>query len=105
MGEDPGAQEVSNLGADAKFVEVDLEVDFHSVDETGYVWTRLSDAREPSIVRPGGVLVIADGDALAMGRVVDLFEVDGTTFVHVDVLPGSIDNYLDYADRYAHATH
>jgi len=104
VGQDPEAQEVSIVTADTDFVDVDLEVDFHSVDETGYLWTRLSDARDPSLIKPGVVLVIADGEALAMGRIVDLFEVDGKTFVHVEVLPGTVDDYVDYADRYAHAT-
>lgn len=50
------------------------------------------------------VLVIADCEALAMGRIVDLFEVDGKTFVHAEVLPGTVDDYIDYADRYAYAS-
>jgi len=96
---------VNIVTADADFVDVDLEVDFHSIDQTGYLWTRLSDARDPSIIKPGAVLVLADGEALAMGRIVDLFDVDGKTFVHVDVLPGAVDDYIDYADRYARASH
>lgn len=93
------------MTTDSDFVDVDLEVDFHGVDETGYLWTRLSDARDPSLIKPGVVLVLADGEALAMGRIVDLFEVDGKTFVHAEVLPGTVDDYIDYADRYSHASH
>ena len=55
MGQDPEAQEVSIVTADTDFVDVDLEVDFHSVDETGYLWTRLSDARDPCLIKPGVV--------------------------------------------------
>ena len=50
-------------------------------------------------------MVIADGDDLAMGRVVDLFDIDDKTFVHVDVLPGVVDDYLEYADRHARVSH
>lgn len=93
------------MTANTDFVDVDLGVDFHCIDETGYLWTRLSDACNPSLIKPGLVLVIADGEALAMGRIVDLFDIDGKTFVHVEVLPGTVDDYIDYADRYAHASH
>ena len=30
------------MSADMDLVTVDLEVDFHNIDETGYLWTRLS---------------------------------------------------------------
>lgn len=36
MGQDPEAQEVNIVTTDSDFVDVDLEVDFHSIDETGY---------------------------------------------------------------------
>lgn len=87
------------MTADTDFVDVDLEVDFHSIDQTGYLWTRLSDARDPSIIKPGAVLVIADGEALAMGRIIDLIERENGTIVHVDVLPVTVDSYLDAAAR------
>lgn len=93
------------MTADTDFVDVDLEVDFHNMDETGYIWTRLSDAPDPSIIKPGTVVVVADGEALAMGRIIDLFDIDGKALVHVEVLPGAVDDYVDYADRYTHASH
>jgi hypothetical protein len=33
-------------------VVVDLEVDFHNEDETGHIWTWLSEARDPSMIAP-----------------------------------------------------
>ena len=95
---------MSFVTAGMDFVDVDLEVDFHSIDETGYLWTRLSDARDPSLIKPGVVLVVADGEALAMSRIVDHFEVDGKNFVHLEVLPGTVDDYIDYAERHVQAT-
>lgn len=82
---------------DSDFVDVDLEVNFHNIDETGYIWTRLSDAPDPDIIKPGAIIVAADDDDLAMVRVRDLFEIDGKSFVHVEVLPGTVDDYLDSA--------
>jgi hypothetical protein len=63
---------VSTVSSNA--VVVDLEVDFHNEDETGYVWTWLSEARDPSMIAPGRILVVGDDDAIAMARVVDLVE-------------------------------
>ena len=47
-------------------VAVDLEVDFHNEDETGYVWTWLSEARDPSVIAPERIVVVGDDDAIAM---------------------------------------
>lgn len=80
-------------------VIVDLEVDFHNVDETGHLWTWLSEARDPSLITPGRVIAVGDDDALAMSRVVDHVVHANGTIVHIDVLPGTIDDYLDAAAR------
>ncbi len=80
-------------------VVVDLEVDFHNEDETGYLWTWLSEARDPSIIAPDRIVVVGDADALAMARIVDLIAHDHGTIVHVDVLPVTVDGYLEAAAR------
>ncbi len=80
-------------------VVVDLEVDFHNEDETGYLWTWLSAARDPSIIAPDRIVVVGDDDALAMARIVDLLVHEHGTIVHVDVLPGTVDDYLEAAAR------
>jgi hypothetical protein len=82
-------------------VVVDLEVDFHNIDETGYIWSWLTDARDPSVIHQGAIVVLGDEDALAMGRVVDLVPEEKGTIVHVDVLPGTIDAYFDAVSRSA----
>lgn len=82
-------------------VVVDLDVDFHNEDGTGYIWEWLSEARDPSVVVPGAVIVVADGDALAMARVIDLSSHENGTIVHVDLLPVTVDAYLDSAARIA----
>lgn len=80
-------------------VVVDLEVDFHNEDETGYVWTWLSEARDPSLITADRIVIVGDEDALAMARIVDLVEHENGTIVHIDVLPGTVDGYLDAVAR------
>lgn len=82
-------------------VVVDLEVDFHNEDETGYVWTWLSDARNPSIIAANRIVVVGDDGAIAMARVVDLVEHENGTIVHLDVLPGTVAEYFDAVARAA----
>jgi hypothetical protein len=69
-------------------VVVDLEVDFHNEDETGYVWTWLSEARDPSVITPKRIVVVGDDDAIAMARVVDLVKHEKGTIVNVETLSG-----------------
>lgn len=86
-------------------VVIDLDVDFHNEDSTGYIWTWLSEARDPSVIVPGAVIVVADGKALAMASVIDLVAHDNGTIVHVDLLPVTVDAYLDSAARIARTAH
>lgn len=80
-------------------VAVDLEVDFHNEDETGYVWTWLSESRDPSVIVADQIVIVGDHDAIAMARIVDLVEHENGTLVHVDVLPGTVDAYLSAVAR------
>ena len=82
-------------------VVVDLEVDFHNEDETGYVWMWLSEARDPSTIAPGPILVVGHDDAIAMARVVDLVEHENGTIVHVEILPGTVAEYFEAVARAA----
>ena len=82
-------------------VVVDLEVDFHNEDETGYVWTWLSEARDPSKIAPGRILVVGDDDAIAMARVVDLVEHENGRIVHVEIRPGTVAEYFEAVARAA----
>lgn len=78
---------------------VDLEVDFGREDETGYVWAWLDEARDSRQVRPGAMLILRDGEDLAMAQVVDLVDVANGTIVHLDLLPGAVDDYRAAIDR------
>ena len=79
--------------------QVDLEFDFGSEDETGYVWTWLDRARDPATIVPGAVLTLRDGEDTAMGQVIDLVPAANGTIVHVELLPGAIEEYQAAIER------
>jgi hypothetical protein len=78
---------------------VDLEFDFGSEDETGYVWTWLDRARDPAMIVPGAVLTLRDGEDMAMGQVIDLVPAANGTIVHVELLPGAVEDYRAAIER------
>lgn len=78
---------------------VDIEAYLLDVDETGYVWTYLDDARDPSVIVPGAVVVAGDDEAAAVCRVVDLIRRADQIVVHLDPLPGSVEQFLALARR------
>jgi len=52
-------------------VNVTLPADVNQVDETGWVWTFLSEAAESDRVRPGAIIVAGDQVEPFLARVVD----------------------------------
>jgi len=76
-------------------IAVTLPADVNQVDETGYVWAFLSEAAEPSRVRPGAIIVAGDPVEPFLARVVDVIEgPSGDSVVHLDVL-GVPDQTID----------
>lgn len=64
-----------------------LPADVNQVDETGYVWSFLSEAAEPARVRPGAIIVAGDSVEPFLARVVDVVDGPrGDSIVHLDVL-------------------
>jgi hypothetical protein len=80
-------------------IAVDIRADLNAEDQTGYVWAFLDEARELSLIVPGALVVAGDEDAPAVAVVVDLVEHPHGWIVHLDVLPGALDNYLALARR------
>ena len=78
---------------------VDLEFDFGNEDQTGYVWTWLDKARDPDAVFPGAVLTLRDGEDVAMGQVIDLVPAANGTIVHIELLPGAVEDYQAAIER------
>lgn len=68
--------------------EIDLVADLNAEDDEGLGWSVLNDARAPSRVRPGAMLVAGNDHAKAVVRIVAVDE-DGQ--VHFTVLPGSLE--------------
>ncbi len=78
---------------------VDITADLNAEDDTGYIWTFLDEARDPSLIVPGAVVIAGDEDAPAVAVVVDLVEHPNGTIVHLDILPGTVEDYLALARR------
>jgi hypothetical protein len=78
---------------------IDIPADLNSEDETGMVWTFLDEAEDPSIIRPGGVVVAGSPLTPAVCEVVDLVDKAAGTVVHLRVLPGTIDQYRQMLAR------
>jgi hypothetical protein len=66
---------------------VTLPADVHQIDATGFVWTFLDEAEEPSRVVVDAVIVAGDGDEPFLARVVDIVEgASGRRIVHLEVV-------------------
>lgn len=74
-------------------VTIDITCDLMDEDETGYVWTFLREARDPSLIEPGAIVVAGDPDAPAVAEVVDVVEKPAGQVVHLRVLPGAVEDY------------
>ncbi len=74
-------------------IRVDIAADLNDEDETGFVWTYLADAHDPSLIRPGGVVIAGESDTPAVCEVIDLVEEPSGTIVHLRLLPGMIEDY------------
>jgi hypothetical protein len=72
---------------------VDIPADLNCEDETGLVWTFLDEADDPSIIRPGEVVVAGSPLTPAVCEVVDLVQKSAGMIVHLRVLPGTIEQY------------
>jgi hypothetical protein len=78
---------------------VDIPADLNSEDETGLVWTFLDEAGDPSIIKPGEVVVAGSPLTPAVCEVVDLVDKPVGTIVHLRVLPGTIEQYRRLLSR------
>lgn len=74
-------------------VTVDITCDLMDEDESGYVWTFLREARDPSLIEPGAIVVAGDEEAPAVAEVVEIIEKPVGRVVHLRLLPGAIEDY------------
>jgi hypothetical protein len=55
-------------------------------DESGHVWAFLREARDPSLIEPGAIVVAGDEDAPALAEVVEVVEKPAGSVVHLRLL-------------------
>jgi hypothetical protein len=65
-------------------ITVDITADLNMVDETGYVWTPLDEARDPSVIFPGAIVSTGDADQPAVSEVIDVVDAPAGKIVHLD---------------------
>ena len=74
-------------------VTVEITADLNDEDETGFVWTFLHEAPDPSLVAPGAIVVAGDASAPAVAEVIDVVDKPAGKIVHLRLLPGLIEDY------------
>lgn len=80
---------------------VDITADLNDEDDTGYVWTFLDEARDPAKIVPGAIVVAGDEEAAAVCQVVDLVPAGDGVVVHLNLLPGLVEQYFELVQRQA----
>lgn len=78
---------------------VDISADLNDEDDTGYVWTFLDEALDPSAIVPGALVVAGDEETAAVCQVIDLSPAGDGTIVHLRILPGLVDDYRELVQR------
>lgn len=73
-------------------MSVDVACDLMDEDETGYVWTFLTDACDPSIIGPGAIVIAGDIESPAVAEVIDIVDRPVGKVVHLRVLPGLVED-------------
>jgi hypothetical protein len=82
-------------------VEVDIPCDVQDEDDLGMPYALLSEARDPSRIVPGAIVVTADAEDPVLARVRSLTRQGEHTVVHLELLPGDPGEYAE-ALRRAH---
>ena len=83
----------------ANEVVVDIPCDVQQVDGTGFVCTFLDEARDPSPIAVGAIVVTGDEVEPVLARVVSLTERPSGIKVHLQLLPGDPVEYADALTR------
>jgi hypothetical protein len=71
------------------------------MNDTGYVWTFLDEARDPAKIVPGAIVIAGDDDAAAVCQVIDLVPAGDGVIVHLQMLPGLVEQYVELLHRQA----
>lgn len=80
-------------------IQIDIPCDVQQVDETDCPWAFLDEARDPSLITEGAIVVSGDEVDPVLARVVSLTAHADRTVVHLEVLPGDPREYVEALDR------
>lgn len=80
-------------------VEIDIPCDVHQIDDTGYVFTFLDEARDSTRITAGAIVVSGDEDDPVLARVVTLTPMSTGVKVSLEILPGDPYDYVDALTR------
>ena len=88
---------------DTRPIEIDIPCDPQQMGELAMPFALLSEARDPTSIVVGAIVITADEEDPVFARVHEItkHDADGPAVVHLELLPG---DPLDYADalRRAH---
>jgi hypothetical protein len=77
---------------------VDIDIDWNEEDDTGFPWTFVDRALDPSKIVPGAYVIAGRGTSLAVAEVVDVNEAG---VVHLRPLPGPLSAHENLPARSA----
>jgi hypothetical protein len=80
-------------------IEIDIPCDVQDEDELGMPYALLSEARDPSRIVPGAIVITADEEDPVFARVHSLTQQGDHTVVHLELLPGDPREYADALQR------
>lgn len=80
-------------------VQVDIPCDVQQIDESGYPWAFLDEARDPSLIVEGAIVVSGDPDDPVVARVVDVTPIASGVRVRLEILPGEPAEYAEALAR------
>lgn len=72
---------------------IDVRVDIHSIDDTGYVWAFTSRIMRPHYVQVGAVVIAGNATARSLAQVVDVVDEPSGAIVHLRLLDGNVDAF------------
>ncbi len=78
---------------------VDITADLNDEDETGFVWTFLDEARDPTVITPGAIVIAGTPDSPVVAEVVDVVNKPAGAVIHLRLLPGAVSDYAAAIQR------
>lgn len=80
-------------------VQVDIPCDVQQIDESGFPWAFLDEARDPARIIEGAIVVSGDSQDPVVARVVEVASIASGVRVRLQVLPGEPAEYAEALAR------